>query len=197
VAVDGAVYTGDFQYGREQGTGTLVDANGDKYVGEFLVGKAHGKGRRTYSNGSIYKGQFRFGVENGEGTLIMPWGATVHDAQWIRAKSANVLIAGSTEHPTVHSGALPLQMPKPQALPQPQQNNDDDHNKAAAKLKKSTAKTNVGPVTKTKNRDIEKKLKKAAAKRYADTKTTETQKKQKDSKMRNKKAAKPTRRGHP
>jgi hypothetical protein len=70
----------------------FVDANGDKYTGDFSFGKAHGKGTRTFPNGSVFKGQFRFGVENGEGTLTVR-GAAVHDAQWIRAKSGNVLIA--------------------------------------------------------------------------------------------------------
>jgi hypothetical protein len=92
VAGNGAKYDGDFRFGKEHGMGTLVDANGDKYTGDFSFGKAHGKGTRTFPNGSVFKGQFRFGVENGEGTLTVR-GAAVHDAQWIRAKSGNVLIA--------------------------------------------------------------------------------------------------------
>ena len=55
----GQVYTGEWLYGKRNGTGINVWGNGEKYIGEWKNDKRDGVGTNSYSDGKVEKGIWR------------------------------------------------------------------------------------------------------------------------------------------
>jgi len=65
---NGDLYEGNFHEGRLEGEGTFTKANGEKYIGGFLNDKNNGYGEFTSANGDTYKGEWKDGSKFGIGT---------------------------------------------------------------------------------------------------------------------------------
>lgn len=65
--ISGAVYTGEFKYGKEDGEGQLIWKDGSSYQGEFKNGLREGYGVMVYADKSIYKGDWEKGLMQGYG----------------------------------------------------------------------------------------------------------------------------------
>ena len=65
----GNIFQGDFSDGSLSGMGHMTCKNGDTYVGTFKNGLFDGKGQLTYS-GNVYNGNFCEGKKKGEGLII-------------------------------------------------------------------------------------------------------------------------------
>ena len=62
VMADGFRYTGEWQAGQIEGTGTATYANGDVYEGEFQAGKRQGLGTMRYATGEVASGLWVDGI---------------------------------------------------------------------------------------------------------------------------------------
>jgi hypothetical protein len=82
---NGAVYTGQFAYGKPNGRGEFRDADRSLYAGDFKDGKPHGQGKKRYENGNEYVGQFAFGTMSGEGSMVYSNGHR-YAGQWSDGK---------------------------------------------------------------------------------------------------------------
>lgn len=108
---DGAVSTGNWKEGKQEGLGTYTSAKGDKYVGEFKnneleqgtltapdgeirYGKytsdggllmLQGQGTVNYANGNKYVGEFKNDLREGQGTMFYSDGGK-YVGQWKNAK---------------------------------------------------------------------------------------------------------------
>ena len=59
---DGSVYTGSFVDGKEDGSGVVIDKNGNRFEGFFKMGKRHGAFIETNSAGNVIrKGVYKYG----------------------------------------------------------------------------------------------------------------------------------------
>ena len=63
-------YEGDKRFGRSNGEGTYIAANGDKYDGEYKDGRKHGRGVFEWANGNKYDGQYKNGKRHGRGVFL-------------------------------------------------------------------------------------------------------------------------------
>jgi hypothetical protein len=73
---DGAVYEGEFRFGKPNGFGKLRFTDGTVYEGEFMAGVRSGQGTQHYYNGDVYKGQWADDQMNGQGEYRWANGAT-------------------------------------------------------------------------------------------------------------------------
>jgi len=81
----GDKYTGTWQEGMRNGTGTYTYSSGAKYVGEFLSNKFHGKGTFYYANGDKYEGEWDNDLKHGQGVYVWSDGEK-YDGQWTDGK---------------------------------------------------------------------------------------------------------------
>ncbi len=81
--ISGAVYTGEFKYGKEDGFGELTWKDGSSYVGSFKDGLRHGEGIMKLSDDSRYEGQWEKGLMHGNGTYNFACGH-VYTGQWVQ-----------------------------------------------------------------------------------------------------------------
>ena len=74
---DGAVFVGQFEHGKVQGSGRLTFSDGQQsYVGEFVDGKRHGEGTYSSVNSARIVGEWR-GDSIWKGKELDPSGKTV------------------------------------------------------------------------------------------------------------------------
>ncbi|HFC01123.1 MAG TPA: hypothetical protein ENJ53_09995 [Phaeodactylibacter sp.] len=71
---DGAVYVGEFRFGKPHGEGTITYPDGTFYKGEFRRGVPDGVGLMEYEDGSFYKGEWFNGLKEGHGTYTFAEG---------------------------------------------------------------------------------------------------------------------------
>lgn len=69
------LYIGDFSLDLKEGTGLVVNANGDIYEGQLEKDVPCGEGRFYSSNGNIYSGSFQDGYQHGYGEELHSNGA--------------------------------------------------------------------------------------------------------------------------
>ena len=62
-------YSGDLDFGKISGTGTLTYNSGEIYTGEMLNAELNGLGKMEFPAIGIYTGEFDESVRNGEGTF--------------------------------------------------------------------------------------------------------------------------------
>jgi len=80
----GAVYVGQFAYGKKEGTGVYIDRFGSSYRGEYANDQFHGQGTYRWSSGSEFSGQWRSGKKCGPfGRLISAIG-DVYECAWFQ-----------------------------------------------------------------------------------------------------------------
>ena len=65
-----AYYEGQFKDGLFNGKGTLVDSDGNKYEGDFSDGEYHGKGLLSFASEGHYEGEFVDGKYHGIGEFV-------------------------------------------------------------------------------------------------------------------------------
>ncbi|KAL3659557.1 hypothetical protein V7S43_015544 [Phytophthora oleae] len=79
---DGCTAVGMFEYGLQQGPGSMRFANGDTYEGSFEKGDLHGDGRFVYRDGGVYEGAFALSKRHGKGTRVFANGDR-YEGEWM------------------------------------------------------------------------------------------------------------------
>ncbi|XP_056147014.1 MORN repeat-containing protein 3 [Lampris incognitus] len=88
---DGAIYNGDWKFGKCDGYGTyskrLPETNEyeRQYCGEWKNGKKHGYGTYFYSNSSVYEGEWSEGKRSGRGRMHYDDG-NIYEGEWMKDK---------------------------------------------------------------------------------------------------------------
>jgi hypothetical protein len=67
---NGTHYSGEFRYGRQNGRGKVVMADGSHFEGLYRDGYREGLGTTVWPDGKRYEGEYRHGKRNGHGTFI-------------------------------------------------------------------------------------------------------------------------------
>ncbi|TRZ00879.1 hypothetical protein DNTS_030251, partial [Danionella cerebrum] len=93
---DGAVYSGTFRNGLEDGFGEFIMPNAtfnksERYQGHWKEGKMHGFGTFWHASGEVYEGSFRENMRHGHGMLrsgkvASPSSSSVFVGQWVQGK---------------------------------------------------------------------------------------------------------------
>lgn len=78
-------YEGEMRFGRNNGQGTYVWANGNKYDGGWKDDKKHGRGVLVFKSGNKYDGEWKDGKRHGRGVFKFPNGDEC-DGVWSRGK---------------------------------------------------------------------------------------------------------------
>jgi len=78
----GAVYSGDWQGGFRQGSGTMTWPDGAIYEGQWRDNHACGQGKFVHSNGDSYEGIWRRSKANGKGVYRTVIGGGTYSGQW-------------------------------------------------------------------------------------------------------------------
>jgi hypothetical protein len=60
----------------------MTKASGGEYSGGFNGGLRDGTGTYTYADGSTYVGEFKYGLKHGQGTYTFPDGAASHTGMY-------------------------------------------------------------------------------------------------------------------
>lgn len=64
-------YSGQYQYGKKHGLGTMIYPNGDKYRGQFAYNKRHGRGTYEYfATKNKYSGEWKEDKRHGSGVFV-------------------------------------------------------------------------------------------------------------------------------
>ena len=69
----------------DNGSGTMIWADGSEYTGEWRNGTRHGRGEYRSAEGETYEGHWRNGLMHGLGTLTRA-DASRYEGQWMNGR---------------------------------------------------------------------------------------------------------------
>ena len=94
-----AVYSGDFRFGKKEGTGQMKYPNGSVYKGSWTNNERNGIGSYTYPNGDVYTGRWSKDTKSGRGsyyftennsTLVGTWeNGSMKTGKWVHSDNTS------------------------------------------------------------------------------------------------------------